>query len=230
MSGQTRARALGSVTRLSRLGRLFAQIHQARSDILYSVTGTKTGALISFPGSGRYREKPEYDPTKRTWYAGAIQATQAGPRWVDPHVDAGGLGLLITCVSPIRNKDQTVGVVGAEFSMHTLQRMLVQFTREAGAGARGLLIRADGKVVVDTLYAADPKRWKERFEMTTVDALDTELASYYRGALSGLVSASEALEVDTAKGTKLFSHAKLGNPDWVLLVTIARSAVLSTPR
>ncbi len=230
MTGAARGEALASVTRLSRLGRQFSQVHQARSDILYSVTGTKTGALISYPGSGRYRAKPEYDPTKRTWYAGAIEATEPGPRWVDPHVDAGGLGLLITCVSPIRLGDHNIGVVGAEYSMQTLQRMVVEFTRDAGADARGLLIRSDGKVVVDTRYAADPSRWKERFEMTSVEDLPAELASYYRGARQGQVTSSEALEVDTASGPRLFSHAKLGNPDWMLVVTIARSAVLTTSR
>ncbi len=226
MRGPARKRALRATARLARLGRLLSQTHRARDDILWSVVGSAAGVLVSFPGSGRYREKPEYDPTKRSWYLGAIQADDDRPRWVDPHVDAGGLGLLITCVSPIRVRGQNVGVIGAEVSMETLQRMLVEFTRLAGEGARGLLVRADGKVVVDTDYTADPARWKKHFVLSIVDDLGPELAAYYRGALAGQVDPDEAVEVEAKGGPRLFNHAGLGRPDWMLIVAIDRKAIL----
>ena len=226
MTGAARTRALTTTARLARLDKVFSQMHRARKDILWSVAGSKTGVLVAFPGSGRYAHKPEYDPTKRPWYLGAIEAEQTTPRWVDPHVDAGGKGLLITCVSPIRLGDRNLGVVGAEVSMEALQHMLLEFTRLSGGNARGLLIRDDAVVVVDTDYTADPSRWKERFALKQIDQLGEKVAGYYRGALAGQINPAEATEIETDQGARLFSHARLGQPNWMLVVTIDRTTVL----
>jgi serine/threonine protein kinase len=226
MAGAARTRALATTARLARLGKVFSQMHRAREDILWSVVGSTTGVLVAFPGSGRYRQKPEYDPTKRPWYLGAIEAEQTTPRWVDPHVDAGGKGLLITCVSPIRLGNRNLGVVGAEVSMQALQHMLLEFTRLSGGRARGLLIRDDNLVVVDTAYTVDPSRWQDRFALNQIDQLGEEVAGYYRGALAGQINPAEATEIETDQGTRLFSHARLGQPNWILLVTIDRTAIL----
>jgi hypothetical protein len=211
--GAARRRALADVRRLSRLSPQVAHAHRARREFTWSVIGTRSGALISFPGSGRYRDKPEYDPTTRPWFRGALAAS--GPRWIDPHVDAAGTGLLITCSAPIRVQARgrdVVGVVGVELSLETIQRLVLELARGAGASARGLLVRADGKVVVDTRYAADPSRWKERFRLTTIDSIGGELARHFRSIRAGAAGSQ------LGGSGLLISHASLVRPDWTLLL------------
>ncbi len=224
--GPARRRALADVARLARLGGLMAEMHRARHDLLYSVIGTRSGALISYPGSGRFRDKPDYDVTRRPWYRAGIEAESARPRWVDPHVDAGGRGLLITCVSPLIAGGQRRGVVGVEVAMQRLQRLMAAAIHHAGDDARALLVRPDGRVVADTAYSADPSRWRERFAIRHIAQLDPALASYWRGARAGQVPADEALAVEAEGGARLFSHAPLDQPPWLLIVDVARSAIL----
>jgi tetratricopeptide (TPR) repeat protein len=223
--GQARQKALEDVLRLSRLSDLFANVHASRRDIVWSLIGTKTGALISFPGSGRFREKPSYDPTRRTWFLGAVDASDDRPNWRNPHVDAGGQGLIISCTSPVRSGGRTLGVIGVELALQTIQKMLLDFTRQAGRGARGLLVQPDGKVIVDTRYEAGSTEWKEKFDLITVGDAGAEMAEYYRDILAGKADASIGREVRTPEGIKLLGHARLKHPDWVLMVLIDREAV-----
>ncbi len=223
--GEARQRALGDVLRLARLSDLFAGVHATRRDIVWSLVGTKSGALVSFPGSGRFREKPGYDPTRRTWFLGAVDASDERPRWKNPHIDAGGQGLIISCTSPVRSSGKTLGVIGVELALETIQNMLLDFTRRAGAGARGLLVQPDGKVIVDTEYQAGSTEWKEKFHLITVADAGGEFADYYRDILAGKADATVGREVRTVDGIKLLGHARLKQPDWVLMVLIDRGAV-----
>jgi serine/threonine protein kinase len=223
--GEAQAKALGDVLRLSRLSDLFSHVHASRSDIVWSLIGTKTGALVSFPGSGRFREKPSYDPTKRHWFLGAVDAPDDRPRWKNPHVDAGGQGLIISCTSPVRSGGKTLGVIGVELALQTIQNMLLDFTRKAGRGARGLLVQPDGKVIVDTEYQAGSIEWKEKFRLITIDDVGEEMAGYYRDIIAGKADATTAREVRTKESIKLLGHARLKHPDWVLMVLIDRGSV-----
>jgi len=223
--GQARDKALEDVLRLSRLSDLFSHVHASRKDIVWSLIGTKTGALVSFPGSGRYREKPSYDPTRRHWFLGALDASDDRPRWKNPHVDAGGQGLIISCTSPVRSGGKTLGVIGVELALETIQKMLLEFTRKAGKGARGLLVQPDGKVIVDTEYQAGSTEWKEKFHLITIDNAGEEMAGYYRDIIAGNADATTSREVQTKDGARLLGHARLKHPDWVLMVLIDQEAV-----
>lgn len=223
--GQARQQALGDVLRLARLSDLFANVHASRRDIVWSLIGTRTGALVSFPGSGRFREKPGYDPTKRDWFLGAVDAPDDRPRWKNPHVDAGGQGLIISCTSPVRSGGKTLGVIGVELALQTIQAMLLDFTRRAGAGARGLLVQPDGRVIVDTRYQAGSTEWKEKFRLITVADAGADMANYYRDIIAGKADAAIGREVRTPDGIRLLGHARLKHPDWVLMVLIDREAV-----
>jgi serine/threonine protein kinase len=223
--GEARERALEEVLRLSRLSDLFAHVQASRRDIVWSLTGTQTGALVSFPGSGRFRDKPTYDPTNRPWYLGALDASDDRPGWRDPHIDAGGQGLIISCTSPLRSGGKLRGVIGVELALESLQTRLLEFTRQAGAGTRGLLVQADGKVIVDTSYHAGSTGWKENFDLIAVADAGPELARYFQDILAGKVDSASAREIRNPGGAKLLGYARLKHPDWVLIVQIDRGMV-----
>ncbi|MBN2494387.1 MAG: protein kinase [Deltaproteobacteria bacterium] len=218
--GPARKLALEDARRLCRLNRLFARIHQHQPDVLYSIVGAVSGVLVSFPGSDRFRDRPEYDPTRRPWYLGALESKAERPIWIAPHVDAGGQGLLITCASPVRVHDEIRGVVGLELSLRAVQSALSDFTERSGRQAHGLLIRADGQVVVDSRYDADPAKWKVPFEIKRIDTIDSGLAGYWRGARAGDIDPDIAVQLSTATGPRLVSHASLPKLDWILLVSL----------
>ncbi|HUU00207.1 MAG TPA: serine/threonine protein kinase [Myxococcota bacterium] len=229
-SGRKRKLALADAVRLARLDTLFSEVHHSRDDILWSLAGSASGVLASFPGSGRFRSKPDYDPTRRSWYLGSFDAPDDRPRWIHPHIDAGGQGLIISCTSRIRIGEQTLGVVGLEVSMRTIQEMISRFTEGVGGGARGLLVRQDGKIIVDTEYRADNKKWKKDFELTSIDELGRELSSYCRDALAGGPGSATAKEIDLAQGKKLIAHARLSHPDWLLVVESDKNAAVGLNR
>jgi len=103
--------------------------------------------------------------------------------------------------------------------------MLLDFTRKAGRGGRGLLVQPDGKVIVDTEYQAGSTEWKEKFRLINIDDAGEEMAGYYRDIIAGKADATTAREVRTKESTKLLGHARLKHPDWVLMVLIDRGSV-----
>jgi len=119
-----RKAALDDIWRLSRLSNLFASVHASRKDIVWTVFGTKTGALLSFPGFRRYGRHPDYDPTKRPWYRAGIRSGH--PIWSRPHIDAAGHGVLVTCVQHFVRSGRIAGVVGIELTMKSIQEHLVE--------------------------------------------------------------------------------------------------------
>lgn len=218
MRGAVRKLAMNHVKRLSRMNRLMSDVHQARPDILWSVVGTSTGALISFPGFERFSKKPEYDPTVRTWYKDAMNSKDDHPHWADLHVDAGGHGLLITCVAPVVAKNRKVAVVGIEISMKALEQIMLEFVSSTGSHSRALLVRSDGKLIADSAYTWDSDKWQEHFVMHQINEMDPAIASYWAGAKIDQVPQDEALEVKTSSGNRLLSHAKLDRQGWIFLV------------
>ncbi|MBW2703001.1 MAG: protein kinase [Deltaproteobacteria bacterium] len=225
---QARHHALKEAARVARLGYLAAHMLRTNEDVLYIVFGTESGALISFPGAGRFKNKPEYDPTKRPWY---LQAASQGKNitiWTDPHIDSGGRGLLLTCATTI-HVDQTMrGVVGIEMSMQKLQRTVSEFTGSTGGSARGLLLRDDGRIILDTHQSFDPARWKDGFNLQRIDDLIPVLSSFVAGARKGVISAKRAIEIQSADGPRLVAFAKLPHLNWMLVVVIDRNAVIHT--
>ncbi|HOX42375.1 MAG TPA: serine/threonine protein kinase [Myxococcota bacterium] len=222
-AGAARAQALEDARRLARLSPQIEGVLRTRTDVPYTVFGTRSGVMLTFPGYSRFADKPEYDPTRRPWYLAGLGLPDARPTWTDPHVDASGRGLLLTCVAFLEVAGERRGVVGLELSLETLQDMLVRFVEGAGQGGRGLLVRDDGSVVVDTAYAADRRRWQERFEVARVGELGEAVEAYWRGALAGSADARMAVELETSLGPSLLGHARIARLGWTLLVVLPSS-------
>jgi hypothetical protein len=228
--GGKRDYALSHARRLVPLARLFSHVHRSRKDILWSLLGTKRGVMISFPGSGRYRDKPTYDPTKRPWFTAVVGARDCVPRWANPHIDAAGQGLIIACVSPIKLGKRHVGAVGLEVSMRNFQEKLLEFTRAAGRGARALLVRPDGRVLVDTWYETDSTAWKQKFEGISVRSAGPHIHAYYQDVMVRKADSSNSIEVETPHGKRLLAHARLADSEWVLILEVERDALLDRGR
>lgn len=103
--------------------------------------GTSEGAMISWPST----EMPEgYDPRKRPWYEAAVAAK--GPTVTEPYLDATSGGLTVTVAVPRMIGETVAGVVGSDFAIDTVRRMLA----ESDLGPLGYLFITDasGKILI----------------------------------------------------------------------------------
>ncbi len=234
VQGPKRITADQDAARFARLAYRFSQVHATRGDDLkWSLAGSRSGLLIGFPGSGRYRNNPRYDPTKRPWFTVAIDAIDDKPRWGEPYVDASTQAVLISCMTRVIGADgESVGVVGVEVTLETVQQILLDFSRAAGRNARSLLIRSfevrdaknqgkprhEFRVVIDTEAAVKGEDWEQKLAMPRIDDLDQGIVEYFNQVQ---LDAHTARKYRASNG-RLFAHALLDEHDWVLLVTADR--------
>lgn len=208
--------------RLARLGRRFGQVHRAfGTDLKWSLAGTRSGLLIGFPGSGRYRDRPDYDPTTRPWYRLAADAPDDAPRWGSPYTDATTGLRLIPCMARVRAGETTMAVVGVEVTLATAQRILLDFAQGIGGDMRALLLRStDGgtlEVLVDTDDDVRGADWRSRPQMPTLDDIEQSEPAIARFVREALVDRGRSPMI---VGDRLFTHAFLAQHDnWLLVVT-----------
>ncbi len=218
-----------AAARLGRMNTLFSQIHRTRNDIKWSLAGSETGLLIGFPGSGRYRDKPDYDATRRTWYTAAIDADHDRPVWGNPYADASTRVILMSCICRVHVYGRNIGVIGLEVTLETLQKLLLDFSRTMGGQRRALLIRPFEetdpltgrtnivhRIVVDTRYQRSADDWHASLEMVPVDKAEEKIASYYQGILQGLYSGGVCHESD---GTWM-AFSSLNSQSWTLVAIL----------
>jgi hypothetical protein len=222
MAGEARTAALEDARRLARLSVLLGPMHRSRDDLLWSVVGTRRGAMLGFPGSGRFQDKPEYDVTQRPWFQGALALPDGGPAWTDPHVDAAGHGLLMTCVAALRRGAGPEGAVGIEIPVRPVQQMLLAFTESAGGGARAWLVREDGSVVIDTATPTQAGDWKQAPEPPRLSSIDPKLGKLHQDARAGRIPAGSAQELILDGKPRWVGFASIRKPAWMLIVETER--------
>ena len=223
-TSEQQAAADADARRLGRLARRFGQVHAVQGqDLKWSLAGSPTGLLVGFPGSGRYRDKPEYDPTKRPWYTVAINAQNDRPIWGNPYVDASTGLILVSCISRIHVEGANVGVVGVEVTLETMRDILLDFARKSSGKMRSILVRpfprqgapgtTEHRVVIDTRGATRNDDWQAQLTMPLVSELDDALAEYVTQAIASPESPPQRV------GSTQFAHARLARHDWLLVVT-----------
>ncbi len=228
-----RGAVVNAAARLGRLNAVFAQIHRTRDDIQWSLAGSEAGLLVGFPGFGRYRDKPDYDATRRTWYRAAIGAPDDRPVWGTPYADASTGLLLMSCMCRIQAAGRTIGVVGLEITLENIQTMLLDFSQSLGGKRRCLLVRpfeetdaATGRteivprVVVDTLYPRSAADWQAQLEMDRIETVGADVAAYYREILAGKHAPGTCRET----GNGLMAFAPLPDRHWTLIAVLERGA------
>jgi len=101
-----------------------------------------------------------YDPRKRPWYQDAVKANASV--MTEPYVDASSGDLIISAAVPVQRAGKLAGVVGSDFSLETMVKMI----KEIDLGGQGtaflvnksgqILIHPDAKLVTKTLADAFP--------------------------------------------------------------------------
>ncbi len=222
--GEALERAERDAHHLGRLSQVFSQVHETYDVIMWSLAGSKSGLLVGFPGYGRYKDKQDYDPTQRPWYAIAIQARDDRPVWGDLYVDATTRKPLISCMARIHVGEENIGVVGMEVSLETVQNILRDFSSNVTSGMRCLLARrypqdqdeasvaaVRYQVVIDTDFSLE--QMKERPER--------KLVSSVSGGQSFLDRMCQHAELEPAVercGDKVIGGAFVRGNEWIFMM------------
>ena len=90
-------------------------------------------------------ETPEgYDPTARGWYKAAVAA--GSTIVTDPYMDVLIGGMCITVASPVYVEGRLIGVVGADYTLDTINEIVARISYEEGV--YGFLADASGNYVI----------------------------------------------------------------------------------
>lgn len=233
-----RAAVEDAAARLGRLNTLFSHVHRTRYDVQWSLAGSAAGLLVGFPGFGRYRDKPDYDATRRAWYLAAIQAPSDRPVWGLPYADATTRRILMSCTCRIRQDQRVVGAVGLEITLESMQKMLLDFSGPPGSRRRALLIRpieetdpatettrTAHRVVVDTLDPRSAASGQSDLKLVDAEDVGDDIATYYREVLDG----RRAPGVCRETGRYWLAHAPIKNGAWTFIAGLERGGRASAP-
>ncbi|MDM8533613.1 methyl-accepting chemotaxis protein [Clostridiaceae bacterium HSG29] len=84
-------------------------------------------------------ETPDYDPRTRPWYQDAMK-NKGKLIWTDPYIDFATGELIISAAKSIENNNgESVGVVGADIAMQSIQKLLEEYK----IGETGYIFAAD---------------------------------------------------------------------------------------
>ncbi|SCW31971.1 methyl-accepting chemotaxis protein [Rhizobium mongolense subsp. loessense] len=119
--------------------------------------GDEQGVFTSWPDLPL---PADYDPRKRPWYQDAVKAD--APVLTEPYTDASSGDLIISAAIPVKRDGKLAGVVGSDFSLDTMVKMI----KEIDLGGQGMaflvnksgqiLVHPDAKLVTKTLADAFP--------------------------------------------------------------------------
>ena len=166
------------------------------SPIAWAYVALENGVLAHYPGHNHFPSP--YDATKRPWYK--LVSGQRGPQWGSPHVDFGGLGLMLPCSMGLYDDDgRQLGVAGIELPFSYLIDHLLEAPQLSGL-AQTYVIDHSGRIVVST---ADKQRSK------TDSGLGKRMVRLKRFPIDEVVQARASrptgqMVVKTKKGRELF--------------------------
>jgi len=161
---------------------------------------------------------PDYDPTKRGWYVGAVQSM--GPFVSQPYVGAGSKKLTVTFSEPVTADSQVRAVVAADVLMATVQDTLAAIKPTPHSVA--FLVGAEGTVLAHPDDGYVLKQLQDTYRGLTSDVI---------GSLSDS-GASARLRLND-EDDFVFVRPVAGTP-WRLVIAVdageALSAITSSER
>lgn len=172
------------------------KVLREQADTIQNVyVGFANGVHLSYPGKGGYA--PDYDPRLRPWYQLALQKNML--QWASPFQDALGQGAVITCVQPIKDRqNHLLAVAGIELSLEQLRQHWLPIPDRTDIQKVFLLNQEQAFV------AAYPNNDPKELNLTTETAKKIQLQA------SGFLKLSDQ---------QYLAWNQLEHPGWKLIVT-----------
>jgi len=182
--------------------------------IIWSYVAIEEGVHMSYPGHGGYPD--DYDPRRRPWYDVGRKAR--GPQWGKPYVDVNGQGLILPCVTALRDTEDTfLGVAGIELTLDAIIDEIL-LDPDLPAVRESFLVDGEGRIVVrSTQLGAEVGDGLQGNEALKLEPLPfPEVVEAIRGERAGYREMGDDLAV----------YAPLGALGWYLVVTGETDALL----
>jgi len=175
--------------------------------IMWSYVAIEEGVHMSFPGHGGYPD--DYDPRRRPWYEVGRKAQS--PQWGKPYVDVNGQGLILPCVTSLRDNDGAfLGVAGIELTLDFIIDEIL-LTPDLPAVRESFLVDGEGRIVVrSTQLGADVGAGLQGNEALKLEPLPLpDVVEAIRAERAGYLEIDDDLAV----------YSPLSSLGWYLVVT-----------
>jgi serine/threonine-protein kinase len=175
--------------------------------IIWSYVAIEEGMHTSYPGHGGYPD--DYDPRRRPWYDVGRKAR--GPQWGKPYVDVNGQGLILPCVTALRDTEGVfLGVAGIELTLDFIIDEIL-LTPDLPAVRESFLVDGEGRIVVrSTQLGADVGAGLQGNEALKLEPLPIpEVVEAIRAERAGYLEIDDDLAV----------YSPLSSLGWYLVVT-----------
>ncbi len=178
--------------------------------IAWAYVALENGVLAHYPGHDKFPSP--YDARKRPWYE--LARGGRGPHWGSPHVDFGGLGLMLPCSMGLYDDEgRLLGVAGIELSFDFLIDRLLE-APELASVAETYILDASGRIVIQS---SDKKR------AGTDSGLGKRLVRmksfpYEKVVQASMTRPSGNMVVDTPDGKQLFVWDRMKSTGWTYII------------
>ena len=181
-----------------------------RDQLLNIYIGTEEKGFIQLDPNAT--TDPDYDPTARGWYKAAKEAKQTIV--TDPYMDVLIGGMCVTVATPIYFNDQLFGVIGADYTLNTINEITSAATK--GEEVYGFLVDTAGNYVVHPNEA-----WMPGEDVaTSVAQVLPDVAPAVSAPGSEVVTAT-----DYDNETTYFATGTVGSANWVFGIAALQSSV-----
>lgn len=129
-------------------------------EFMSTYVGDEEGVFTSVPNQPL---PAGYDPRKRPWYKGAVQADRLV--LTDPYNDASTGNLIISAAMPVKRDGKLFGVAASDFSLGSLVSMIKSVTM--GGKGSAFLVKSDGTILVHQDQQLVTKKLADAFPQAT---------------------------------------------------------------
>lgn len=138
-------------------------IYDVDPDLSAIYVATDSGIFRTYHPGGP-APASSYDPRTRIWYTAAKESGNV--TWTGPYVDATKEGLVVTCSVPVYSQEYGYWVVGADVSVDTINRDILNWT--FGNGGYAVLLDDRGNIISMPALTAGNLSWQQEYHKENI--------------------------------------------------------------
>ncbi len=204
----------------SNLQDVFKTVYSNDPLIAQVYVGTSSGIMQIYPWTSGISSS--FDPRLRGWY---INASRTGELcWSEPYIDAGGLGLMVTCSIPITTPQRGYfWVVAADVTIETINRNIIN--TQVGELGYSFLLDSEGGVIALPGLTSGAQQWNESYVIyNMLNSGNRELDAVAKNMTLGITGVTMCNFVD---GDKFIAYAPLNSTKWSVAIVAPINEIIA---
>ncbi len=182
--------------------------------------GTESGILQTYPWTTDIDST--YDPRLRSWYTNAEETGKLC--WSEPYIDAGGLGLMVTCSIPLEAPQRGFfWVIAADVTINTINQNIIN--TQVGELGYAFMLDAGGNFVARPGLDSGDQKWDESFESDNMLlSNNSELAAIAKNMTEGKTGVTMCT---FEGGDKYIAYAPLESTHWSVAIVLPVNEIIA---